>query len=128
MVGSVLYPAYVTIIRLKGACLMVSNKIFTFVMISMCISTISLTITKNKLFSPLRSLVRKRFNWLGTLLSCPYCISHWLAFFLVILFYHYTPVIMVTDLVFLDIIITIFATISLATIITGVMYFIIKKF
>ncbi|WP_373855435.1 DUF1360 domain-containing protein [Desulfocucumis palustris] len=89
-------------------------------MLAMCVSTISLTITKSKVFSPLRNWVIKRNEKLGSLLSCPYCMSHWVATFYVIVLYIYSPMAMVTNILFIDATITIFAIISLATIITGI--------
>jgi len=102
-------------------------KIFNLIILSMCVSTVSLTITKSKFFSFLRYWVNKRNERLGALLSCSYCMSHWVATFFVILLYIYSPIIMVTNILLIDAIITIFATISLATIITGIMHFSILK-
>jgi hypothetical protein len=102
-------------------------KIFNLIILSMCVSTVSLTITKSKFFSFLRYWVNKRNERLGALLSCSYCMIHWVAAFFVVLLYIYSPIIMVTNIIFIDVTITIFATIALATIITGKMYFIIKK-
>lgn len=39
----------------------------------------SLTITRSKLFKPLRKFVKKRSPWLNELFTCPYCMSHWVA-------------------------------------------------
>jgi Protein of unknown function (DUF1360) len=44
---------------------------------------ISLTLTKSKLFSPMRKWIRYRSDWLGELVSCPYCTSHWVGGLLV---------------------------------------------
>lgn len=101
-------------------------KIFYLFLLSMCVSTISFTITKSRFFSPLRNWVFMRNERLGKLLRCTYCMSHWVAAFFVILLYIYSPVIMVTSVLFIDAIITIFAIIGLATMITGIMYFFIK--
>jgi hypothetical protein len=40
---------------------------------------ISLTLTKSKLFSPVRNWIRYRSPWWGELVSCPYCASHWVG-------------------------------------------------
>ncbi len=40
---------------------------------------ISLTLTKSKMFSPMRNWIRYRSNWWGELVSCPYCASHWVG-------------------------------------------------
>lgn len=99
---------------------MLAYKIFNLVLLSMCVSTISLTITKSRIFSPLRFWVVKRNERVGSLLSCPYCISHWVAAFFVVLLYIDNPMVIVTNILFIDAIIIIFAIISLATIITGI--------
>jgi len=93
----------------------------------MCVSTVSFTITKSKFFSPLRYWINKRNERLGSLFSCSYCMSHWVAAFFVVLLYIYSPLMMVTNVLVIDITITIFAIIALATIITGIMHFSIKK-
>jgi hypothetical protein len=41
------------------------------------------TIAKEKIFEPLRRRLGGKETWLGYLVSCPYCASHWLAFALV---------------------------------------------
>lgn len=105
---------------------MLADKIFKFVMLSMCIATISLTITKSVAFSPVRRMVYQQSEWLGALFNCPYCLTHWIAILFVTLLYVYSPFHMVTNKVFLDIMIMIFATTSLATLISGVMFFALR--
>ena len=41
------------------------------------------TITKERIFEPLREKLGGKETWLGYLVSCPYCASHYLAFVLV---------------------------------------------
>ncbi len=41
------------------------------------------TIAKEKVFAPLRDRLGGKETWFGYLVSCPYCVSHWLAFLLV---------------------------------------------
>ena len=41
------------------------------------------TVAKEKLFAPLRERLGGKDTWLGYLVSCPYCASHWIAFALV---------------------------------------------
>lgn len=41
------------------------------------------TIAKERIFAPLRERLGGKETWLGYLVSCPYCASHWLAFALV---------------------------------------------
>jgi hypothetical protein len=41
------------------------------------------TIAKERIFAPLRKRAGGMETWRGYLISCPYCVSHWLAFLLV---------------------------------------------
>jgi hypothetical protein len=41
------------------------------------------TITRERLCEPLRKRLGGNDTWLGYLVSCPYCVSHWIAFVLV---------------------------------------------
>ena len=38
------------------------------------------TVAKERIFAPLRDRLGGKRTWLGYLLSCPYCASHWFAF------------------------------------------------
>ena len=51
--------------------------------LSAVVMGIAQTITKERLFEPLRERLGGQDTWLGYLVSCPYCVSHWLAFLLV---------------------------------------------
>jgi len=44
---------------------------------------LSYTLGTQKMFAPLRERLGGKKTWLGYLVSCPYCSSHWLAFVLV---------------------------------------------
>jgi hypothetical protein len=44
---------------------------------------LSHTLTRERMFARLRARAGGRDTWLGYLLSCPYCASHWIAFVLV---------------------------------------------
>lgn len=52
-------------------------------MVSAVVMGLSHTIAKERLFAPIRDLLGGKETWAGYLVSCPYCISHWLAFGLV---------------------------------------------
>lgn len=41
------------------------------------------TITRERISEPLRTRLGGKDTWLGYLVSCPYCASHWIAFILV---------------------------------------------
>lgn len=44
---------------------------------------LSHTIAKERLFEPLRRRLGGKRTWKGYLVSCPYCVSHWVAFLVV---------------------------------------------
>lgn len=51
--------------------------------LSAVVMGIAQTITKERIFEPLRERLGGQETWLGYLVSCPYCASHWVAFVLV---------------------------------------------
>jgi hypothetical protein len=53
------------------------------VVVSFLVMGVAHTISKERLFAPLRERLGGHQTWLGYLVSCPYCISHWIAFVVV---------------------------------------------
>ena len=51
--------------------------------VSAVVMGISHTIAKEKICEPIRAKLGGKETWLGYLVSCPYCASHWVAFALV---------------------------------------------
>lgn len=51
--------------------------------VSAVVMGIAQTVTKERIFAPLRDRLGGKDTWLGYLVSCPYCLSHYLAFVLV---------------------------------------------
>jgi hypothetical protein len=49
-------------------------------------AAVSFTIAKTKVSAPFRTWVKKHSAWLGALVSCPYCTSHWIMAAAVIVF------------------------------------------
>ncbi len=70
------------------------------IILALAVSSISYTITRSVLFAP----IRKKLNW--RVLKCCYCLSHWIAAFLIILDNY--------PIEFLDFIIITFAVITLS--------------
>lgn len=56
------------------------------IVISLVTASISFTFTEMKLFLPLREWARKRNAFLGEFLSCGYCLGHWIALGLTVLY------------------------------------------
>lgn len=55
------------------------EQLVSLLIISLAVSTISLTISKSKIFASTREFISDRFEWLGEMISCFYCLSHWVA-------------------------------------------------
>lgn len=51
--------------------------------VSAVVMGLSHTIARERIFAPLRQRLGGKDTWLGYLLSCPYCVSHWVAFIVV---------------------------------------------
>jgi hypothetical protein len=59
------------------------ERVFHLLVVSAVVMGLAQTIAKEKVFEPLREKLGGKETWLGYLVSCPYCLSHWLAFVLV---------------------------------------------
>jgi len=86
----------------------------TLIILSAATAGLSMTISKSKITLSLRNYLIRNIPWLGELLSCPYCVSHWVAAIFVIflspLTIPFTPII------------TIFAIVAISTIVEGLMF------
>ena len=51
--------------------------------VSLVVMGLSHTIARERMFAPLRRKLGGNDTWLGYLVSCPYCVSHWVAFIVV---------------------------------------------
>jgi len=47
--------------------------------VSLVTMGLSHTIARERLFAPVRDRLGGKETWLGYLVSCPYCVSHWIA-------------------------------------------------
>lgn len=56
---------------------------FQLFAVSAVVMGVSQTIAKERIFAPLRERLGGKDTWLGYLVSCPYCVSHYIAFALV---------------------------------------------
>jgi hypothetical protein len=57
--------------------------VLKLVLVSAVVMGLSHTIAKERIFAPLRERLGGTDTWAGYLVSCPYCVSHWIAFLLV---------------------------------------------
>jgi hypothetical protein len=51
--------------------------------VSAIVMGLSQTLAKERIFAPLRRQLGGMKTWVGYLVSCPWCVSHWIAFVLV---------------------------------------------
>jgi uncharacterized membrane protein len=59
------------------------NDLFQLFAVAAVVMGMSQTIAKERIFAPLREKLGGKETWLGYLVSCPYCASHYLSFVLV---------------------------------------------
>lgn len=53
--------------------------ITTLVLLGIAAGTAAFTIAKTKITEPMRGWTKRHNVWLGNLVGCPYCLSHWLV-------------------------------------------------
>jgi hypothetical protein len=80
--------------------------------LALAVAAVAMTVGRSNVFAPLRTFVDDRSRWFGELVSCPYCVSHWLAFAAVAV---YRPRIVDSGVVLADYAVAAFALVSLAT-------------
>jgi len=51
--------------------------------VSLIVMGLSHTIARERIFAPLRDRLGGKETWLGYLVSCAYCVSHWIALIIV---------------------------------------------
>jgi hypothetical protein len=55
-------------------------------LLAMVNASIVFTISETKIFRPFREWVKQKSEFLGEMLSCGYCLGHWVAFALVAIY------------------------------------------
>ncbi|MEL0553283.1 MULTISPECIES: DUF1360 domain-containing protein [Klebsiella/Raoultella group] len=93
--------------------------LWSCIVLSVAAASISFTITQTELFVPLRNFANKIGHMTGYLFHCFYCMSHWVVLAGVLI---YRPVIISSGNIYIDLIITLFFTITLATFVSGFMF------
>ncbi len=63
--------------------LLLSQAMFKLLAVSAVVMGLSHTIAKERIFAPLRARLGGMQTWRGYFFSCPYCVSHWVAFIMV---------------------------------------------
>jgi len=95
----------------------------------MAVSVISLTVTKTKVFFPLRKWIKSKSEFFGELFSCPYCFSFYPSLLFVSCFYGklrltFGPCFHIygVEISPFDFVIVWFAMVCVASFITGFIY------
>ncbi len=87
----------------------------TLVALAAAIASLSSTITLAKISKPFRAWISSKSSWIGSLFSCSYCFSHWVALAAVV---WYKPRIIVSSVAFVDYFTTWFCLVALASVVT----------
>ncbi|HYO76008.1 MAG TPA: DUF1360 domain-containing protein [Thermoanaerobaculia bacterium] len=87
--------------------------------IALAVSAVSMTMTQGSIFAAFRTFVSERSKWLGELVSCFYCLSHWVAISAVVLL---QPRPVRSHALALDLIVALFAIIAMSTIVSGLIF------
>lgn len=96
------------------------NFVLLLLLISVATSAISLTISRAKVFEWLRKGLPKRKppgKFLAELVSCPYCVSHWVALALV-----WAYPLRFTGNFYVDLIVLTFAVVGISAVMSGRVY------
>lgn len=93
--------------------------LWSFLVIAIAASSISISITETDLFAPWRAWTGKVHYKLGYLFSCFYCLSHWVVFLGIAI---YRPVVVSSGYLVVDWIVAAFFTITLSTFVSGLMF------
>lgn len=59
------------------------SPLWQLLLVSTLVMGIAHTITKERIFKPVRDRLGGKETWAGYFVSCPYCVSHWVAFLVV---------------------------------------------
>lgn len=54
--------------------------VLILILLSLAVASASMAISQSVAFAPMRRAAKRHSPPLGELLSCPYCLSHWLSF------------------------------------------------
>lgn len=63
------------------------NEFVKLAFLSLPCAGISVTISRAKVFGGLRGWLKEHMSFIGELISCPYCTSHWVAFVLLLFYF-----------------------------------------
>ena len=99
------------------------------VVMALAVGTVSMTITKANIFAWLRDWMDRLadhhsfMEWFADLFQCPYCMSHWIALGLMLI---YQPLLLDTGNKWPDLVVSWFALVALGALSAGAIYRIFK--
>lgn len=96
-----------------------NSQVLCLVILAFATSAVSLTISKAGIFKSSRQWVAEHNEWLGELISCPYCTSHWVSILLVAL---YRPAVVQSGVWLIDLAISAFTIVAMAAMISWLVY------
>lgn len=96
-----------------------ASALWACLVIAVAAASISYTITMTELFAPVRSWSQKLGHMIGYLFTCFYCMSHWVVIAAVLI---YRPRLIQSDLLSVDLIVSVFFTITVAALVCGLLF------
>lgn len=90
--------------------------LYQVAVLALATAAISVTVSRARVFASAREWIASRNTWLGELVSCSYCTSHWVAIALVAI---YRPV-LVSQWIIVDLLVSVFGVVAIAAIVSGV--------
>lgn len=90
--------------------------LYEVVVLALATAAISVTISKAQVLSSFRDWVADHSAWLGDLISCHYCTSHWVAIGFIAIYHPF----LVRKWTVSDLFISLFATVAISAVVSGV--------
>lgn len=90
-----------------------------FIVLAFATAAISMTTAKSVVFKPLRKRIAVKSKWLGELVRCPYCTSHWVGF---VFAFIYKPYFLHSGVPLLDWFVSALALVGAASLFAFVIY------
>lgn len=92
----------------------------TLFFLSMAVASFSMTLTLSPVFASLRGWIDDKSSFLGDLIHCPYCTSHYVSLLVVIMF---GPMVATSGFYAADVIVSAFAMVTASSFFCGVIYY-----
>ena len=92
-----------------------SEGVYQIIVLALATGSIATTISKTDIFKSTREWICAKNKWLGELVACSYCISHWIAFAFVMI---YQPI-LIKKYIIIDLFTSVFVVVTLSSIVSG---------